>query len=134
MEFKNRLRDLRTEKKIPQNDLAKVLNYGCTAISNYESGRNEPSISDLKKIAEYFDVSMDYLLCVNDVKNPYAKRDYPESFDHLKNIYSALDEEDRKTINDFALWLYEKSSQKSASSMKVAQNVHPYKSHSKKEN
>ena len=134
MEFKNRLRDLRTEKKILQNDLAKVLNYGCTAISNYESGRNEPSISDLKKIAEYFDVSMDYLLCVNDVKNPYAKRDYPESFDHLKNIYSALDEEDRKTINDFALWLYEKSSQKSASSMKVAQNVHPSKSHSKKEN
>ena len=67
LEFKERLKSLRKERKLTQSALGSILNYGYTAISNYESGRNEPSITDLKKIAEFFDVSMDYLLCVNDL-------------------------------------------------------------------
>ena len=50
MQFKERLKSLRKQNKMTQADLAQVLNYGYTAISNYESGRNEPSISDLKKL------------------------------------------------------------------------------------
>ena len=73
MEFKERLKSLRKERKLTQSALGSILNYGYTAISNYESGRNEPSITDLKKIAEFFDVSMDYLLCVNDIRNPYVE-------------------------------------------------------------
>ena len=38
MEFSQRLRELRTSKNIKQKDLADALNYGYTAISNYESG------------------------------------------------------------------------------------------------
>ena len=75
LEFKERLKSLRKERKLTQSALGSILNYGYTAISNYESGRNEPSITDLKKIAEFFDVSMDYLLCVNDIRNPYVERD-----------------------------------------------------------
>ena len=46
--------------------MANILGYGYTAISNYESGRNEPSINDLKKIADFFNVSLDYLLCTTN--------------------------------------------------------------------
>ena len=71
MEFRERLKFLRENyflngKKLTQTQLAKILGYGYTAISNYESGRNEPSIGDLKKIAEFFNVSLDYLLCTTN--------------------------------------------------------------------
>ena len=59
-EFKDRLKMLRKEKKLTQVKLGEMLNYGYTAIANYESGRNQPSIPDLKKIASIFDVSLDY--------------------------------------------------------------------------
>ncbi len=71
MEFRERLKFLRENyyvngKKLTQTQLANILGYGYTAISNYESGRNEPSISDLKKIADFFNVSLDYLLCTTN--------------------------------------------------------------------
>ncbi len=71
MEFRERLKFLRENylvkgKKLTQTQLASILGYGYTAISNYESGRNEPSIRDLKKIADFFNVSLDYLLCNTD--------------------------------------------------------------------
>ena len=47
-EFKDRLKMLRKEKKLTQVKLGEMLNYGYTAIANYESGRNQPSIPDLK--------------------------------------------------------------------------------------
>ena len=71
MEFRERLKFLRENyyvngKKLTQTQLDNILGYGYTAISNYESGRNEPSISDLKKIADFFNVSLDYLLCTTN--------------------------------------------------------------------
>lgn len=60
--FAKNLRKLRQEKKMSQVKLGALLNYGYTAISNYESGRNEPSLDDLIRLAEIFDVSIDELL------------------------------------------------------------------------
>ena len=45
MQFKDRLKMLRKEKKLTQVRLGKMLNYGYTAIANYESGRNNPDLS-----------------------------------------------------------------------------------------
>jgi len=134
LEFKERLKSLRKERKLTQSALGSILNYGYTAISNYESGRNEPSITDLKKIAEFFDVSMDYLLCVNDIRNPYIERDYPEQFDEFKNIYTMLDNEKRELMDDFMRWMLDRQikslSANNQNYLKVAQNPVPYKSKS----
>jgi len=128
MEFKDRLKALRKEFNMQQRDLAKILNYGSTAISNYESGRNEPSISDLTKIAECFNVSLDYLLCVNDIRNPYVKRDYPENFDRLKTIYSSLSESNQQLADEMMQFLFEKQlKEKAYAELKVAQNITPYR-------
>ena len=132
-EFKERLKSLRKERKLTQSALGAILNYGYTAISNYESGRNEPSITDLKKIAEFFDVSMDYLLCVNDIRNPYVERDYPEQFNEFKNIYTMLDNDRRNMLDDFMRWMLDrqiKALSESKQKLKVAQETVPYKSKS----
>ena len=133
LEFKERLKSLRKERKLTQSALGAILNYGYTAISNYESGRNEPSITDLKKIAEFFDVSMDYLLCVNDIRNPYVERDYPEQFNEFKNIYTMLDNDRRNMLDDFMRWMLDrqiKALSESKQKLKVAQDTVPYKSKS----
>ena len=60
--FAANLKKIRKSKKISQRVVAQQLGYGYTAVANYESGRNEPSIDDLIKIADYFGVSMDRLV------------------------------------------------------------------------
>lgn len=80
--FSSRLRLLRKNRNINQTRLAEMLGYGYTAIANYESGRNEPSLGDLCRIADYFDVSTDYLLGRTD--DMYSHRSL-ELHSRLKN-------------------------------------------------
>ena len=74
---------------------------------------------------------MDYLLCVNEIKNPYVESEYPKQFDEFKNIYTALSEEKRQTLDYFIHWLFdtqnkeEKANQPRA--IKVAQEAPVYK-------
>ena len=60
--FAENLKKIRKSKKVSQSVVAQQLGYGYTAVANYESGRNEPSIDDLIKIADYFGGSMDLLV------------------------------------------------------------------------
>lgn len=64
--FAQRLRELRQEKGLSMKQLAKELDTTDAAISNWENGINEPRISYLKAIAQYFGVSADYLLGIED--------------------------------------------------------------------
>ncbi|GAB2569133.1 helix-turn-helix domain-containing protein [Gracilibacillus alcaliphilus] len=66
--FQNRLRYLREEHGIKQEDMAKKLNISTSAYGYYEQGRNEPSLDSIKKMADIFDVSVDYLLGIIDTK------------------------------------------------------------------
>ena len=81
-DFPSRLRRLRKSRNINQARLAKMLGYGYTAIANYESGRNEPSLGDLCRIADFFDVSADYLLGRTDDLHSHKS---PELYSRLKN-------------------------------------------------
>jgi len=58
----NRVKELRKQKHITQEELGKVLDIQKAAISKYENGRAEPSTEVLKKMSAYFGVSIDYLL------------------------------------------------------------------------
>ena len=62
MEFKQRLKDLREQKELTQVKLAKVLNMTSSTISKYERGDLEPNNDTIIKIADFFNVSVDYLL------------------------------------------------------------------------
>ncbi|MDE6613716.1 MAG: helix-turn-helix transcriptional regulator [Clostridia bacterium] len=64
--FVDRLNKLIEENKITRYRLAKDLGVSKQAVLWWCDGVNEPKISYLKKIAEYFDVSCDYLLGLED--------------------------------------------------------------------
>ena len=57
-----RLKELRKKKGISQLRLATELNTTQNTISRYETGEREPGIAELIKIADYFNVSVDYLI------------------------------------------------------------------------
>ncbi len=97
MEFKDRLRFLRKNcvkngKHVTQEDLGKILGYKYTSISNYESGRNEPCIRDIIKIANFFEVSTDYLLCVNEDGDDESRKN------RLFELCASFSEEEKEKI------------------------------------
>ena len=87
-DFAKNIRKFRKQKGYSQTELAKKLNYGYTAIANYESGRNEPSLDVLIVLADALGVTVDELLGVE--KNPEEKR--------LLSAFQKLDAEEKMTI------------------------------------
>ena len=69
----NRLRDLREDKDLLQKDIAKYLNMSQTGYSQYETETNDIPTEILKKLASYYETSIDYLLCLTDERKPYPK-------------------------------------------------------------
>ncbi len=57
-----RLRELRKKRKITQQKLALDLNMSQNTISRYETGEREAGYAELILLADYFNVSVDYLL------------------------------------------------------------------------
>lgn len=70
MEFHERLKQLRLEASITQETLAQAISVRRPAISGYETKQQQPDFQRLYLIANYFDVSIDYLLGYSDIKNP----------------------------------------------------------------
>ena len=64
--FCERLKELRIEKGIGQVELAKALNLSKGIISLWENGLREPKLSNLILLAQYFQVSIDYLAGIED--------------------------------------------------------------------
>ncbi len=58
----NRIKELRNEQNIKQAELASVVKVSQAALSGYETGKYEADIETYKRIADYFSVSLDYLL------------------------------------------------------------------------
>ena len=62
MELERRLAELRREKNLSQEELAEKLHVSRQTISNWERGKTYPDINSLLLMANYFDVSLDYLI------------------------------------------------------------------------
>ncbi len=66
MIFQKRLKELRTEKGVSQVYIAEILGITDRGYRKYEAGDNEPTMSILIALADYFDVSLDYLVGRSD--------------------------------------------------------------------
>ena len=64
--FAYRLKELRNEKILSQQQLANLMNMSKMAVSHWESGHSEPSISQLIFLSELFGVTVDYLVGKSD--------------------------------------------------------------------
>ena len=67
MEFNEKLQELRKNRSLTQEELADALFVSRTAISKWESGRGYPSLDSLKQISRYFSVSIDELICPEEI-------------------------------------------------------------------
>ncbi|MBE6957725.1 MAG: helix-turn-helix transcriptional regulator [Ruminococcaceae bacterium] len=66
-----RIRNLREDRDLKQEDLAKVLNCTQACYSHYESGKRDIPTEVLVKLAKFYSVSVDYLLGLTKQRNPY---------------------------------------------------------------
>lgn len=65
-----RMKELRLKKGLTLKELGKILNVKDNTLSQYETGKRNPQINFLKEFADFFNVSLDYLLKNNDFKMP----------------------------------------------------------------
>ncbi len=93
----NRLRFLRTERGESLEKISKYLNVTIQTISNYETEKRDMSPETILKLAEYFNVSTDYLLGKSDIRNPEEIKKIPFANAGGLNI-EGLDDEDVKEL------------------------------------
>lgn len=87
--FAKRLKNLREIKGYNQERLAKLLGLSSSTIGMYEQSRRQPDNDTLVKIAELFDVSVDYLLGkteVKDINKPYSDEIEKAIFNKIKEL------------------------------------------------
>lgn len=72
--YQNRLRNLREDKDLKQKDLAELLKIHQTTYSDYELGQLNIPVAALHILADFYNVSVDYLLGRTNQKEPYPKR------------------------------------------------------------
>lgn len=70
----NRLKDLRQDKDLFQKDIAKILDMSQTGYSQYETETNDIPTEILKKLALFYNTSIDYILGLTNVKEPYPRK------------------------------------------------------------
>ena len=64
----NRIKELRLAKQLKQVELAQIIGMSQSSLSGYESGKIEPDQDTLVRLSKIFDVSIDYLLGISDIK------------------------------------------------------------------
>ncbi|MBQ3557745.1 MAG: helix-turn-helix transcriptional regulator [Oscillospiraceae bacterium] len=72
--YQLRIRDLREDRDLSQKDLATLLDVHQTTYSDYELGNLNIPIPSLHKLADFYGVSVDYLLGRTAVSTPYPKK------------------------------------------------------------
>ena len=105
MEFGKLLANLRKEKGVLQKEVATYLNMTVATISNYEKGVHLPDLNTLIMLADYFDVSTDYLLQRTDYKKSINTLNYQLSADYtvsdLVNTVVNLDDHNTQALLDY---------------------------------
>lgn len=94
----NRLSELRTEKNLSQDALAKILNIDVNIISRYERGSSKnPSMEVEESICDYFNCSLDYLRGRSNIRN---EAQYSETLKKVANMIMSFYSNDTKNKQD----------------------------------
>lgn len=91
MTFGERMKQLRIENNLTQEELAKKLSLSKSNISKYESNDVEPNIDTLNKLATLFNVSLDYLLGKSNSRNPIEEEALKEKYPDVHDIEEAME-------------------------------------------
>ncbi len=69
-----RLRNMREDRDLTQTEIAKLLNCKQNTYQQYESGKRQIPVDALKKLADFYQTSVDYLIEFTDEIKPYPRR------------------------------------------------------------
>ena len=93
-----RLFELRNEKGLSQRDIAKIFNISQGTYNNWENSKTEPSIDQLISLANFFNVTVDYLIG-NDNSNSFLTLSKDQNT--LLTLYDNLSEKTQKALLSF---------------------------------
>lgn len=96
--FGDKLKELRISKNLSQDELGEILGVRKSSISNWETNKATPTYEILTKLAEYFNVTTDYLLGFNQ-----------DDLDKIAKLKSACQEAGLMAGQDFTLEEFEKA-------------------------
>lgn len=105
--FGQRLRELRTENNLTQEELAAHFGLHKTRISQYELDKRQADDEMKKKFAIYFNVSLDWLMGLTDMRN-YTDNSTSTVALHSDHEYDALPEEAKKEIANYIEYIKQK--------------------------
>lgn len=115
--FAGRLKELRLNLGLLQKELSEKLNLNRSTLGSWESGNRVPELGTVQKLADYFDVSVDYLLgrentnmlkedSVKYVVGDFRKRDIDQKHKTFGERFKALREEMGLTLDQLAIELH----------------------------
>ncbi|MEG0258707.1 MAG: helix-turn-helix transcriptional regulator [Lysinibacillus sp.] len=105
MEFGKRLRLLRKEKNLTLRELEKQTGISYSALGKYERDERQPDFDTLEKLADYFDVSIDWLLARTNIRT-YDEHVFFEDVGDLSSKLKIIPKEYRREIVDAIDALY----------------------------
>jgi len=115
MDFAARLRSLREKKGVTQTELGRLFNLSKQAISSYERRESQPDVETLKRLADYFQCSTDYLLGRTDDPTPPKKREAAVetlAAHRTDDPMADLPEEARRSLLEFQEFIFKKYGKK----------------------
>ncbi|MGX9931996.1 helix-turn-helix transcriptional regulator [Virgibacillus salarius] len=109
-----RLKELRKQKKLTQKELGEIINVSKVSISGYESGDRTPDTDNLKRLADYFGVSSDYLLGreKEEGKLEYYKKKIVTEFPDIDLMFKDMESLTAKEMQEVYEYIKFKKSQK----------------------
>lgn len=91
-----RIRELRLENGISQKELAEKFSMSQGNLCDWEKGRSEPDVSSLVALADFFGVSVDYLVGRTDVQSPVDEDD--KLINEKRLLVEKIKRADEKTL------------------------------------
>lgn len=102
MNFQTKIKELRNEKNLSQLDIAQITGFAKNTICAWEKGRAQPNFETLIKLADVFEVSIDYLLGrENDFGIVKVKNELTTGEETLLGYYRKLNEHDKHKVLGF---------------------------------
>ncbi len=101
--FAERLKSLRKEQNLTQQKIAEKLNISRGSYAQWEAQRTQPSSKSLETLADFFNVSTDYLLGNSNIKD---QKQFDEDLEKSLDTFKSFDgkpmyDEDREKIREF---------------------------------
>ena len=100
MDLKTRLYELREKANLKQTDLGSKISLKSSAISKYEKGAAQPSLETIIMLANIFQVSVDYLLGISSIPNPYSAENFTPNESDIILRFRQLSKENQIRIDE----------------------------------